>query len=97
MTELADVKAKLIDASGRQTSDTNTWGDHSLDLWEPFIVSKEEIDAEVERLSATARPNNGVRRTYFVHPRAESHARLDLLRRSSRTPRRTWPTRASSR
>jgi len=33
MTELADVKAKLIDASGRQTSDTNTWGDcHSYPI-----------------------------------------------------------------
>jgi gentisate 1,2-dioxygenase len=66
-----DVKAKLIDGSGRQTSEEKTWGDHSLDLWEPFIVSKEEIDSEVQRLAAMPRPNNGVRRTYFVHPRAE--------------------------
>ena len=71
MTQLADVKAKLVDASGRQTTDDHTWGDHSLDLWEPFIVPKEEIDAEVDRLSAIARPNNGVRRTHFVHPRAD--------------------------
>ena len=71
MTQLADVKAKLVDASGRQTTDDHKWGDHSLDLWEPFIVPKEEIDAEVERLSGIARPNNGVRRTHFVHPRAE--------------------------
>jgi len=71
MTEFPDAKAKLIDASGRQTSDRHVWGDHSLDLWEPFIVSKAGIDAEVERLASIPRPNNGVRRTYFVHPRAE--------------------------
>jgi gentisate 1,2-dioxygenase len=71
MRRFADVKAKLIDASGRQTPNEHLWGDHSLDLWEPFIVSSEEIDAAVERLAALPRPNNGVRRTYFVHPRAE--------------------------
>lgn len=71
MTTFADVEAKLVDASGRQTSDTHKWGDHSLDLWEPFIVRKEKIDAEIKRLSEMKRPENGVRRTYFVHPRAE--------------------------
>ena len=71
MTEFPDVKAKMVDASGRQTADEKKWGDHSLDLWEPFIVRKAEIDAEVARLSGLKQPNNGVRRTYFVHPRAE--------------------------
>lgn len=71
MTTFADVEARLVDASGRQTTDQHKWGDHSLDLWEPFIVRKAQIDAEVERLSSIPRPNNGVRRTYFVHPRAE--------------------------
>jgi gentisate 1,2-dioxygenase len=71
MATFADVQAKLVDASGRQTTDNHKWGDHSLDLWEPFIVSKEQIDAEVERLASIPRPNNGVRRTHFVHPRAE--------------------------
>ncbi|MFM2130338.1 MAG: hypothetical protein RL477_1884 [Pseudomonadota bacterium] len=71
MEKFADVEARLIDASGRQTTDQHKWGDHSLDLWEPFIVRKAQIDAEVERLSSIPRPNNGVRRTHFVHPRAE--------------------------
>ncbi len=71
MATFADVEARLVDASGRQTTDNHAWGDHSLDLWEPFIVRKAQIDAEVERLASIPRPNNGVRRTYFVHPRAE--------------------------
>jgi gentisate 1,2-dioxygenase len=71
MSEFPETKARMIDASGRQTSDTKIWGDHSLDLWAPFVVSREEIDAQVEYLAAMPRPDNGVRRTYFVHPRAE--------------------------
>ncbi len=72
MTTFSDVKAKMVDASGRQTADEKKWGDHALDLWEPFIVSREEIDAEIERLAGLKQPNNGVRRTYFTHPRAEA-------------------------
>ncbi|MEE8214144.1 MAG: gentisate 1,2-dioxygenase, partial [Alphaproteobacteria bacterium] len=71
MTELKEVEAELVERSGRQSPDTHTWGDHSLDLWDPFIVRKDRIDAEAARLSQIAAPNNGVRRTYFVHPRAE--------------------------
>jgi gentisate 1,2-dioxygenase len=71
MTELKDVDAKLVEKSGRQSPDTHIWGDHSLDLWEPFIVRKDAIESEAERLAGIAAPNNGVRRTYFVHPRAE--------------------------
>ena len=64
-------KFKMVDQSGRQSPDKHVWKDHSLDLWEPLIISKEEIDAEVQRLADRARPNNGVRRTQLVHPRAE--------------------------
>ena len=71
MGEFADIKAKMVEKSGRQSPDTHSWGDHSLDLWDPFVVPKEEIDAEIERLSGIAAPNNGIRRTYFVHPKAE--------------------------
>ena len=71
MTELKDIEAKLVERSGRQSPDSHIWGDHSLDLWDPFIVRKADIDAEAERLSEIAAPNNGVRRTYFVHPKAE--------------------------
>ncbi len=71
MSKFPDIKVKCVDGSGRQTDDSKTWGDHSLDLWEPFIVTKAEIDAEIERLADLPQPDNGVRRTYFTHPRAE--------------------------
>ncbi len=64
-------KFKMVDQSGRQSPDKHTWKDHSLELWEPLVISKEEIEAEVERLADLPRPNNGVRRTQFVHPRCE--------------------------
>ena len=37
--------------------------------WEPVVISKEEIDREVSRLASMLRPENGRRRSYFVHPR----------------------------
>jgi gentisate 1,2-dioxygenase len=36
--------------------------------WEPIVISKEEIDAEIERLAALPQPTNGRRRSYFRHP-----------------------------
>jgi len=38
-------------------------------LWEPFVITKEQIDAEVQRLASLPRPGNGRRRSYFQHPR----------------------------
>lgn len=50
----------LVDASGalpeRETP------------WEPVVISKEEIDVEISRLAAIPRPENGRRRSLFVHP-----------------------------
>jgi gentisate 1,2-dioxygenase len=42
----------------------------SLDLWEPVIITGEQICAEVERLASLARPANGRREAMFVHRRA---------------------------
>lgn len=36
--------------------------------WEPIVIAKEAIDAEVERLAGLPRPENGRRRSYFRHP-----------------------------
>ena len=36
--------------------------------WDPIVITKEEIDAEVARLAALPRPANGRRRSYVVHP-----------------------------
>ena len=42
----------------------------SLDLWEPVIITGEQIAAEAERLAALARPANGRREAMLIHPRA---------------------------
>lgn len=52
----------FIDQSGVKPSD-------KLDFWEPVIISKEQIDAEIERLTSIARPANGRRQALIVHPR----------------------------
>ena len=44
----------------------------SLDLWEPVIITGEQISAEAQRLASLARPANGRRESMFVHPRASA-------------------------
>ncbi|MEZ0353720.1 cupin domain-containing protein [Mycobacterium sp. pR1184] len=41
-----------------------------LDFWDPVLITKAEIDAEVERLSRQPRPSNGRREALIVHPKA---------------------------
>lgn len=41
-------------------------------LWEPYMVTREQIDAEIERLAALPRPDNGRRQSFIIHPSAES-------------------------
>lgn len=36
--------------------------------WEPIVIAKEVIEAEIARLAALPRPANGRRRSYFRHP-----------------------------
>lgn len=40
------------------------------DYWEPVIYRRDDIDAEVERLSSSAAPPGGRRESLLVHPRA---------------------------
>jgi gentisate 1,2-dioxygenase len=40
-----------------------------LELWEPIVIPREEIDEEIERLASLSQPANGRRRSVFVHPR----------------------------
>ena len=44
----------------------------ALPFWEPYIVSREQIDAEIERLAALPKPENGRRRSLIVHPSAQA-------------------------
>jgi gentisate 1,2-dioxygenase len=50
----------FVDATGRSPN--------APELWEPYLVTREEIDAEVARLAALPRPANGRRRSLIVHP-----------------------------
>ena len=52
--------ANIVDGSGALKSNP--------ELWEPLVFTKEEIDAEIERLAAISKPANGRRRSFFVHP-----------------------------
>src|SRR4051812_40313626 len=64
-----------------------------LDLWEPIVIPKEEIDAEIERLASLPQPENGRRRSVFVHPRNQKsnglapgiEVTLDVLKPGERT------------
>jgi gentisate 1,2-dioxygenase len=49
--------------------DRSGWTPEPLDLWEPILITKEEIDAEIERLASIPRPANGRRQSLIVHPR----------------------------
>ena len=59
------TQAILRDISGAVASP-------SLDLWEPVIITGEQISAEVERLASLPRPANGRRESLFIHPRASA-------------------------
>jgi gentisate 1,2-dioxygenase len=52
----------FIDTSGKKP-------DEKLDFWEPIVITKEQIDAEIQRLADQPRPANGRRQSMIVHPR----------------------------
>lgn len=62
----AKESAAFFDISGRQAPQ-NT-------LWSPVIITKEEIDGEVERLASLPRPSDGRRAALVVHPSASRSA-----------------------
>src|SRR6267142_5463476 len=64
-----------------------------LDLWAPVVITKEEIDSEIERLASLPAPSNGRRRSLVVHPRNKLskglapgiEVALDVLKPGERT------------
>jgi gentisate 1,2-dioxygenase len=40
--------------------------------WDPIVVRREDIEAEIERLATMPRPDDGRRRSLIVHPDAEA-------------------------
>src|SRR5258708_5056092 len=61
------MQGRFLDRSGGDARDDNSY-------WAPIVVTKEEIDAETERLASLARPANGRRESLIVHPLAEANA-----------------------
>jgi gentisate 1,2-dioxygenase len=56
------LQGRFIDVTNQRPRENN--------LWPPVIISKEEIDAEVERLASLPAPVDGRRESLMVHPRA---------------------------
>jgi len=51
---------------------TGALAPRQLDLWEPIVITKEEIDEEIARLAALPRPANGRRQSLIIHPRSKA-------------------------
>jgi len=65
--EFQAAQGRFLDRSGAQSRDENRY-------FPPIVVTREEIDAEVERLASLPRPANGRRESLIVHPWAEENA-----------------------
>jgi gentisate 1,2-dioxygenase len=59
--------ARFADRTGLEAQDENVY-------WAPIVVTKREIDDEVERLASLPLPANGRRESLIVHPLAEANA-----------------------
>ncbi|HMS77969.1 MAG TPA: hypothetical protein PKC20_00235, partial [Burkholderiaceae bacterium] len=49
-------------------ADCSGQGARQPDIWKPLLVTREQIDAEIERLASLPRPANGRRMSRLVHP-----------------------------
>jgi gentisate 1,2-dioxygenase len=56
------LNGRFVDVTGERPRANN--------LWPPIVVTKREIDAEVERLASLAPPADGRRESLIVHPLA---------------------------
>ena len=61
------LQGRFVDRAGHDAHDANTY-------WAPIVVTKAEIDAEVERLAGLPLPANGRRESLIVHPLSEENA-----------------------
>lgn len=61
------MRGRFVDRAGRESRDENVY-------WAPIVVTRREIDAEVERLASLPLPANGRRESLIVHPLAEGNA-----------------------
>lgn len=59
----ADSQARFADTGGQAPTTRN-------EQWAPVVITREQIEAEVERLAALPRPASGRRESLIVHPSA---------------------------
>jgi gentisate 1,2-dioxygenase len=67
---MRQTTAQLIDQSGVSRADVAPDDFRPAHDWPPVLITRETIDAEIERLAALPRPANGRRQVQFVHPSA---------------------------
>ena len=81
-----ESKAKFVDRTGFTARD--------IDLWPAVVITRQEIEAEADRLAALPAPQNGRRSSLIVHPRAAKQGQglapaiqvsLDVLKPGERT------------
>src|SRR5262249_40611405 len=65
--DFQQLRGRFVDRAGSKAGDENVY-------WDPIVVAKAEIDAEVERLASLPLPANGRRESLIVHPLAEGNA-----------------------
>ncbi|MDM0066956.1 MULTISPECIES: gentisate 1,2-dioxygenase [unclassified Variovorax] len=65
--DFSHAEGVFIDRTGLHAEDRNNY-------WAPIVITKEQIEAEVERLASLPRPANGRRESLIVHPSAPANA-----------------------
>lgn len=94
---MSELIARFVDRSGARPAEP--------ELWPPVVIAKEQLEAEVERLTSTPPPPDGRRSSLIVHPNAKApgfglapgiQVSLDVLLPGERTrPRRHNSTQVS--
>ncbi|HVZ46531.1 MAG TPA: AraC family ligand binding domain-containing protein [Ramlibacter sp.] len=65
--EFAATGALFTDISGKPAEDANSY-------WAPVVITRAQIDAEIERLCSIPKPGNGWRQSLITHPMAPARA-----------------------
>jgi len=95
---MSEAEVQLVDPGDMVSMvDSGSWEPKNAKPakdWPPITISKEMIDAEIERLADMSRPANGYRQVMFVHPNAPQHGQgltpgvqvtLDVLKPGEKT------------
>ncbi len=61
----------MSEPKGKFVNQTGVSREKEFDFWEPVIFTKDDIDAEIERLADADRPESGFRSSILAHPRAD--------------------------